>query len=259
MESPRYGSVRKAFANSIAPSQSSTIDFSERRELSINRPVADVSRQCPRHQTLGRHSSLTACAAPAWPLMLHGLGDGELHEHLAAERQHHDEERKLATGIAHRDGSVAPQLDLRALAGSEVQLEIDRPPGRPDAADVLPQDCDAAAVSLLAQTLEDLLSAIRVGVRVMPGVKGSRTLPRGRLRRGSKRERAAHTATCGFRPAFTACVDLSQDSLHKGACSPASRKSRSLPTRPTTTALALPGGVHGSRPTGTSRSPVGRP
>jgi uncharacterized Zn finger protein len=65
--------------------------------------------------------------------------------------------------------------------------------------------------------------------------------------------------SCGFRPAFTAYVDLSQDSLHKGACSPASRKSRSLPTRPTTTALPLPGGVHGSRPTGTSRSPVGRP
>jgi hypothetical protein len=45
-----------------------------------------------------------------------------------------------------------------------VQLEIDRPIGRPDAADVIPQDCDAAAVSLLAQTLEDLFSAIRVTV-----------------------------------------------------------------------------------------------
>ena len=55
--------------------------------------------------------------------MLHGLGDGELHEHLAAERQHHDEERKPATGIAHRDGSVGTPVDLRALAGSEVQLE----------------------------------------------------------------------------------------------------------------------------------------
>src|SRR5215471_13721372 len=29
----------------------------------------------------------------------------------------------------------------------------------------------------------------------MRGLKGSRTLPRGRLRRGSKRERAAHAAT----------------------------------------------------------------
>jgi hypothetical protein len=43
--------------------------------------------------------------------------------------------------------------------------EIDRPLGRPDAADVIPQDCDAAAVSLLTQTLEDLLSAIRVAVQ----------------------------------------------------------------------------------------------
>ena len=93
------------------------------------------------------------------------VGDGELHEHLAAERQHHDEERKPATGIAHGDGSVGAPVDLRALAGSEVQLEIDRPLGRPDAADVIPQDCDAAAVSLLTQTLEDLLSAIRVAVQ----------------------------------------------------------------------------------------------
>ena len=100
--------------------------------------------------------------------MLHGLGDGELHEHLAAEGQHHDEERKPATGIAHRDGSIGTPVDLRALAGSEVQLQIDRPLGRPDAADVIPQDRHAAAVSLLAQALKDLLSAIRVGVQ-QPG------------------------------------------------------------------------------------------
>src|SRR6516225_78948 len=97
--------------------------------------------------------------------MLHGLGDGELHEHLAAERQHHDEERKPATGIADRDGSVGPPADLRTLAGSEVQLEIDRPLGRPDAADVVAQNRDAAAVSFLAQTLEDLLSAVGAGVQ----------------------------------------------------------------------------------------------
>ena len=61
--------------------------------------------------------------------MLHGLRDGELHEHLAAERQHHDEERKPTTGIAHGDGSVGTPVDLRTLAGSEVQLQIDRPLG----------------------------------------------------------------------------------------------------------------------------------
>jgi len=85
-------------------------------------------------------------------------------EHLAAERQHYDEERKPAMGIAHRDGSVGPPVDLRTLAGSEVQLQIDRPLGRPDAANVIPQDRHATAVSFLAQTLEDLLSAIRVSV-----------------------------------------------------------------------------------------------
>jgi hypothetical protein len=97
--------------------------------------------------------------------MLHGLRDSELHEHLAAERQHHDEEGKPATGIAHGDGAVGTPVDLRALAGSEVQLQIDRSLGRPDAADVIPQDRHAAMVSLLAQTLEDLLSAVWVGVQ----------------------------------------------------------------------------------------------
>src|SRR5258707_7195356 len=51
------------------------------------------------------------------------------------------------------------------LAGSKVQLEIDRPLGWPDAADVIPQDRHAAAISFLAQTLEDLLSAVRVGAQ----------------------------------------------------------------------------------------------
>ena len=46
-----------------------------------------------------------------------------------------------------------------------MQLQINRPLGRPDAADVIAQDRNAAAVSFLAQTLEDLLSAIRVGVQ----------------------------------------------------------------------------------------------
>jgi hypothetical protein len=39
----------------------------------------------------------------------------------------------------------------------------------------------------------------------MRGLKGSRTLPRGRLRRGSKRERVNHVATvCGWRPSARA-------------------------------------------------------
>ena len=67
---------------------------------------------------------------------------------LAAERQHHDEERKPATGIAHRNGSVGTPVDLRTLAGNEVQLEIDRPLGEPDAADVIPQNRHATAVIL---------------------------------------------------------------------------------------------------------------
>jgi hypothetical protein len=35
--------------------------------------------------------------------VLHGLGDGELHEHLPAESQDPDEERKRATSIGYHD------------------------------------------------------------------------------------------------------------------------------------------------------------
>jgi hypothetical protein len=46
-----------------------------------------------------------------------------------------------------------------------VQLQIDRPLGRPDTADVISHDGHAALVALLAQTLENLLSAIGVSVQ----------------------------------------------------------------------------------------------
>jgi hypothetical protein len=51
------------------------------------------------------------------------------------------------------------------LAGSKVELEINGSLGRPNPTDVISKNRDAPAVSLLAQTLEDLLSAIRVGVQ----------------------------------------------------------------------------------------------
>src|SRR5215472_1081967 len=47
----------------------------------------------------------------------------------------------------------------------EVQLQIDRSLGRPNAADVMPHDCHAAVVSLFAQTLEALLSTVRIGIQ----------------------------------------------------------------------------------------------
>jgi hypothetical protein len=66
--------------------------------------------------------------------------------------------------VADCDRAEGSPVDLRALAGSKVQFEIDGQFGLPDAADVVAQDADAAAVSLFAQALEDLLGAI--GVRV---------------------------------------------------------------------------------------------
>ncbi len=46
-----------------------------------------------------------------------------------------------------------------------MQLQINRPPGRPDPADVIPKDRHAAAVAFLAQALENLLSAVGMGVQ----------------------------------------------------------------------------------------------
>src|SRR5262249_3823466 len=78
--------------------------------------------------------------------------------------EHDDEEREPAAGIADRDRAKHSPVDLRTLSGSEVQFEIDGELGLPNAADVVAHDGDTAAVSLLAQALEDLLRDI--GMRV---------------------------------------------------------------------------------------------
>jgi hypothetical protein len=69
-----------------------------------------------------------------------------------------------------------------------VQLEIDGQLGWPYQADVVAHDRDPAAVSLLAQALEDLLRAIGVRIEQPCDV---RLGGRGR----SKRDRASHLAT----------------------------------------------------------------
>src|SRR5215475_5082769 len=96
--------------------------------------------------------------------MLHRLCEGELDVHHPAVGEHEDEEGEAAARVADPDGAEDAPVDLRTLAGSEVQLEIDGQLGWPYQANVVAQDGDAAAVSLLAQALEDLLRAI--GVRI---------------------------------------------------------------------------------------------
>src|SRR5262249_18260154 len=96
--------------------------------------------------------------------MLHGLRDGELDVHQSAVGEHDDEEGEPAAGVAYCDRAKLSPVDLRPLPGSEVQFEVDGELRLPDAADVVAQDGDAAAVSFLAQALEDLLRAI--GVRI---------------------------------------------------------------------------------------------
>src|SRR5262252_3266913 len=87
--------------------------------------------------------------------MLHRLCDGELDVHHPAVGEHEDEEGEAAARVADPDGAEDAPVDLRALAGGEVQLEIDGQLGWPYQADVVAQDGDAAAVSLLAQALKD--------------------------------------------------------------------------------------------------------
>src|SRR5215470_15848792 len=97
--------------------------------------------------------------------MLHGLRDGELDVHQSAVGEYDDEERELATRVAYRDGPEGSPIDLRALAGSEVQLEIDGQLDGPDAADIIAHNGDATAIPLLPQALEDLLSAVGVAIQ----------------------------------------------------------------------------------------------
>src|SRR6516225_178922 len=96
--------------------------------------------------------------------MLHGLGDGELDEHLTTEGQYHDEEREPATCIADGNGLERARIDLAGLSRSKVQLEIDWQLGWPDVANVIAHNGRAAAVSFFTQTLKDLLGTIGVGV-----------------------------------------------------------------------------------------------
>src|SRR4029453_17942434 len=101
--------------------------------------------------------------------MLHRLRNGELDVHQSAVGEHDDEEGEPAAGVAHCDRAENSPVDLRTLAGSEVQLEIDGQLGWANATDVVAQDRDAAAVSFFTQALEDLL----IGV----GVQQSRDAP----------------------------------------------------------------------------------
>src|SRR5262245_18626091 len=96
--------------------------------------------------------------------MLHRLGDRELHVHVPAVGEHDDEEREPAARGAYRDGAEGPPVDLRTLARSKVQLEINGQVGLPDATDVIAQDGEAASVALFAQPLEDLLRAIGMAI-----------------------------------------------------------------------------------------------
>ena len=72
--------------------------------------------------------------------------------------------RNYLTGGRHRWTGGKRGCGVRRHSDPATQcFQIDRPLGRSDAADVIPQDRHTAAVAFLAQTLKDLLSAIGIG------------------------------------------------------------------------------------------------
>ena len=97
--------------------------------------------------------------------MLHGLRNGELHIHPPAEGQYHHEERQPATGVVDLNATKRSPVNLCALPGSEREFEIDRPLGGSDPADIVANNRQAPAVTLLTHTLEDLHRTVRVGVQ----------------------------------------------------------------------------------------------
>lgn len=94
--------------------------------------------------------------------MLHGLGDGEFHIHEAAVTQHHDEERQPSARRAHANRAVFAPIDLGTFAGCEGEFEEGFPTHRTDLAYIILDDRETALETVLTQTLEDLLCAVRV-------------------------------------------------------------------------------------------------
>ena len=98
--------------------------------------------------------------------LLHGLRAGEFDIHQPTPGQHHDEEGQATTRIADRDGAVFSPVDLCDFPRSERECEEILAHGRSNLVDILLDDADAASVTGLLQTLEDLLSG--QGMRVEP-------------------------------------------------------------------------------------------
>jgi hypothetical protein len=96
--------------------------------------------------------------------VLHGLRHGELQVHEAAVAQHHHEERQAPARSAHIDRAELTPVDLRTLAGSEVELEERLAARRANLAHVIAHDGQPPCKPSFAQALEHLLRAIRVGV-----------------------------------------------------------------------------------------------
>jgi hypothetical protein len=83
---------------------------------------------------------------------LHRLRDGELNVHQSAVGEHDDEEEEPAASVAHWERAENSPVDLRALTGSEVQLEIDGQFGWANAEEVLAGSCQPLGDGLAMKT-----------------------------------------------------------------------------------------------------------
>lgn len=96
---------------------------------------------------------------------LHGLTEGELDVKPATVRQDHDEKADPSAGLAALDPPGVPPVDLGALTGQEAQGEKGFRHGWTQLADQLPDDGDAAGVTVFAQPLEHLLGGVGMMVK----------------------------------------------------------------------------------------------
>ena len=154
-----------------------------------------VDHEARRHAAEGGK-----CVLVAGQEELHLLRDGELQVHAPAVAQHHHEEAQAPARGAHGDGAPFAPVDLGTLARGEVELEEGLLVARADAVHVVLDDADAAVVARLAQALEDLLRAVRMGIEpahdlALEGIELAGT---------RQRRRALGTAPC--RPTWRPCA-----------------------------------------------------
>ena len=119
-----------------------------------------VHHDATRHAPKGRKGVLVTGQKE-----FHRLRDGELQVQAPAMAQHHQKEAQASARRAHGDGAKFTPIDLGAFAGGEFKLEERFLAARSYAMHVVVDDRDPALIARLANSLEDLLPAVGMGIQ----------------------------------------------------------------------------------------------